>query len=390
MSHRSAAHLAWSLWGLFAALQAVIVWQAWDGPTRSGDLFGMLRFGFATVGALVASRRPGNSVGWLLIAVALAFTVQSFSTVYVRTPSHPGYVAVAWFADLMWYVGFVPPAILLLVFPNGRLPSSRWQAVVWLGATALAASIVGTAFGPGELSVGKAVQNSLGTHGTAAEVMMALAVLAQILILVFFLLAASSLIVRFRRSRGVERQQLKWFTFASLLTVGGLAVAVIGELLPGAWRQAVAAVGWTTFLFALLIGIPAATGIAILRHQLYDIDVVINRTLVYGALTLSLAVAYLGSVLMLRLLLSPLTGESDLAVAGSTLAVAALFRPARARIQTVVDQRFYRARYDAKRTLEAFSARLRDELDLEALGTDLRTVVHDTMQPRSVSLWVRP
>jgi hypothetical protein len=187
----------------------------------------------------------------------------------------------------------------------------------------------------------------------------------------------------------VERQQLKWFALVGLIMLSGLTVSAVAEPLPDRLAEVFGSIGWSTFLFGFIAGIPAAIGIAILSHRLYDIGVVINRTLVYGALTLTLAVFYLASVLVLRLVLSPLTGDSDLAVAASTLAVAALFRPLRSRIQAAVDRRFYRARYDAGRTLESFSGRLRDEIDLETLGSDLRQVVRDTVHPAHVSLWLR-
>ena len=214
-----------------------------------------------------------------------------------------------------------------------------------------------------------------------------------------FVLAAASLVVRFRRSRGRERQQLKWFAFAGLITTAGLAVAMLEVIFGGLERgdpessagplQVIGAIGWFTALFGIVICIPVATGIAILRHRLYGIDVVIRRTLVYAALTGTLVASYLGGVLLLQLLLSPITEDNGLAIAGSTLAAAALFRPARARIQAIVDRRFYRRRYDAARTVEAFGARLRDEVELDAVTGDLRSVVSDTMQPAHVSLWLR-
>jgi hypothetical protein len=170
--------------------------------------------------------------------------------------------------------------------------------------------------------------------------------------------------------------------------LGGLALAAVSDPFEGGWAEVTGAVGWLTFLFGFMVGIPVSTGIAILRHRLYDIDVVINRTLVYGSLTATLAATYLGSVLVLRLVLDPVTGHSDLAVAGSTLAVAALVGPLRSRIQATVDRRFYRSRYDAARTLDAFTGRLRHSVDLDALDNDLRAVVNETVQPQHLSLWL--
>lgn len=390
MSRRTAAWIAWSLWAAFVAVQVLTVWLIAQGHGDPDDLFALVMVGFVTVGCLVASRRPDNTVGWLLIAISLAFAAQAFGEVYATGPSYPGHLAVAWTAGWSWYVWIVLAAVFLpLVFPDGRLLSRRWRPVAWMAVAALALSIVGAAFKPGDLDLSVSVQNPLGVPGAFANLVSLAARLGDVLITGTFLLAAMSLALRFRRSRGVERQQLKWFAFVGLLTLCGLVLAMVQVLFPGGWRNPAGAVGWFTFLFACLIGVPAATGIAILRHRLFDIDVVIKRTLVYASLTATLVAAYLGMVLLFRLVLSPVTGDSDLAVAGSTLAVAALFRPMRSRIQQVVNRRFYRERYDAARTLDAFSVRLRDELDLEALGLDLRRAVRETMHPSHVSLWLR-
>jgi hypothetical protein len=202
-------------------------------------------------------------------------------------------------------------------------------------------------------------------------------------------LTGLSIAIRFRRSAGAERQQLKWFGSAVLTAVVGLALAWLGQMLPAAWGEPIGNVGWSAFLASCILGIPLATGIGIMRYRLYDIDLVISRTLIYLTLTVTLAVTYVGSILLLRLILSPITGQSDLAVAGSTLAAAAVFRPARSWIQEVVNRRFYRRRYDAVHTLEDFTTRLRHELDLDAIGTDLRRTADHTMQPAHVTLWLR-
>ncbi len=390
MSPRAAGWLAWSLVAVFVVLHVACFWLVWRADAEGDELFSVVTVGYLAVGALIAIRRPGNAVGWLLMAIAVAFAVETFGYVYASVPTAPGHVPVAWVSAWAWQVWVTLTVTALpLLFPDGRLLSRRWRPVAWSAGLALALGIVGVAFKPGDLDLSVPLDNPLGASGRAADVVALAEVLGTGLTVVCAALAAVSLVLRFRRATGVERQQLKWFALAGLLALAGLMVALVAVVSPGGWRNPVGAVGWFTFLFSCTIGLPAATGVAILRHRLYDIDLVIKRTLVYGSLTAVLVATYLGLVLVLRLALGQLTGESDLAVAGSTLAVAALFRPARARIQHVVDRRFYRSRYDAARTLEGFSVRLRDELDLETLGTDLRCVVRDTMQPAHVSLWLR-
>jgi len=393
MSPRAAAALAWSVLGVFAVLQVLTLWLIWRGPATGDQAFGVLMLGYATVGALVAARRPGNAVGWLLLATAVSFAVQALAEAYAWTPSYPGYLFFAWLAAWVWCVPVMLAAIFLpLLFPDGRLLSGRWRPLVWLGMGALATSIVGQAVKPGDMGLEApgAPTNPFGAPERAGGLIDALLSAAYLLAAVAFLLAVTSLVLRFRRARGAARQQLKWIAVVGLLTFGAIAVGVSGALLPvGAWHDTSNDVTYVALLVIFVLGIPAATGIAILRHRLYDIDVVINRTLVYGSLTAILAATYLCTVLLLRLVLDPVTRHSDLAVAGSTLAVAALVRPLRFHIQSAVDRRFYRARYDAGRTLKAFSDRLRDELDLETLDADIRRVAQDTLHPTSVSLWLR-
>ena len=223
------------------------------------------------------------------------------------------------------------------------------------------------------------VENPYGVDSPVVDFLTGVAVL---LIVVGIAGSSASLILRFRRARGEQRQQMKWIAFAG--AVAGVCVMVF-TVLYDVVGEAVANSG----IMLGVLCLPLAAGVAILRYRLYDIDVVINRTLVYGALTATLAGAYLGFVLLLQLLLNGVTGDSGLAVAGSTLAVAALVRPARARIQAVVDRRFFRRKYDAAQTLEEFSARLRDQIDLGTLNAELSSVVHDTLQPAHVSVWLR-
>jgi hypothetical protein len=381
-----ARRLAWVLWTLFVAGVAATLLLVVLGDADGDEGLTALLIGYATVGAMIASRQRANPVGWLLLAVALTFVVQGFGEAYVSVPDLPAREYVGWVAGWSWYVWVTLVGVFLpLVFPTGRVLSPRWQWVPWLGAAGLALSIVGAAFKPGDLDLSGPVVNPLGVHGTLEDVVAVMARLGDVFIAVAFVLAGTSVVLRFRRATGRERAQLKWFSLVGGLVVLALGLAMLEVLFPGGWRRYVGAVGWFGFLFLALIGVPVATGVAILRHRLYDIDVVIRRTLVYAALTATLAAAYLGSVLLTGLAI----GESDLAIAAATLAVAALFRPARTRIQAAVDHRFYRSRYDAARTLDAFGGRLRDQVDLDALAADLRGVTHETMQPAHVSLWLR-
>ena len=266
-----------------------------------------------------------------------------------------------------------------LYFPTGRPPTPRWRWVQWLALGSIPTAFVSQAFAPSDLA-DYAVANPFAAEGalrTAADVVGLIGIAAMFTATVA---AAASLVVRFRRSRGDERLQLKWVATAAVLFVANFifpSQEIVGE-----------DAGFATLLVGVLI-VSAAVAVSILKYRLYDIDVVINRALVYGSLTATLAGVYVGSVLLLELLLSDLTQGSGLAVAASTLAVAALFRPARARIQRSVDHRFFRSRYDARRTIEAFGARLRDEVDLGELTTDLQSVVVETMRPAHVSLWLR-
>jgi hypothetical protein len=382
----TAPRLAWGVFGLWVALAALAAALA----TRTEDHFDLpFMIGltvFAVVGAVVASRRPHNPIGWILQAIALLTAVAALVASYTATADHPAAPAMwldDWISDL--WIGLIGVAIPLL-FPDGHLPSRRWRPWAWLAAAAFALGVLGRALGDRvlETEAPGTVQNPYALPGAAGDALAAVAS-SGVLYVVAVAIGFAGLVVRLRHSRGVERQQLKWFAYIGSLTLGALLVAALSLLVPEAVGYTVGAIAWGAFLVLVTFGLPLAIGAAILRHRLYDIDVVINRTLVYGALTATLGGTYLALVLLIGLTL----GTSNLAVAISTLAVAALFCPARARIQAAVDRRFYRRRYDAARTLEAFGGRLRDELDLDALQRELVGVVGETVQPAHASLWLR-
>ena len=334
----------------------------------------------ATAGLLVASRHPSNPVGWLFLGIAVLSSFEELSEAFGLRAAKDGLPAgeiADWVSSWIWILTPALLALVLLLFPDGRLPSRRWRIVPALAFAGCALAIPGLAL---SADSGEEFAGGENPFAVKSPVIDLLAGLGLAFVMAALIASVVSLFRRFRRARGVERQQLKWVV---------LAASSLGVALP----VAIALWATQTILAKALIAstlplIPIAACIAILRYRLYDVDVVINRTLVYGALTATLALAYLSSVLLLQLALTPL-GESGLAVAGSTLAVAALFRPARARIQRAVDRRFYRRKYDAARTLEAFSARLREEIELDSLSTELRAVVQETMQPAHVSLWLR-
>ncbi len=388
MPRSVAGRSAWSLAAVALSMMVagVALTAVADGAVSGVDIgLTAVLLTFPVVGALVASRQPGNAIGWLFCAAGTLLGAASLAQGYAEVAlpdGRPGAVWAAWLSGWLYLAPvFGLPSLLFLLFPDGRPLRPRWRVAVWVATVAVVLQSVGTALRPGELldAPVPGIENPLGVSG--AELPEGL---GWALGLLSLLLATTSLTLRFRRARGVERVQLTWFVSAAVVFAVSTMAAVVIWTVEGDLPEVA-----QLLLLAAYSTIPLASGIAILRHRLYDIDVVIKRTLVYGSLTALLLVTYLGLVLVFRLVLSPVTGDTDLAVAGSTLAVAALFRPLRARTQGVVDRRFYRERYDAARTLEEFASRLRDQLDLGALGTDLRLVVRQTMAPAHVSLWLR-
>jgi hypothetical protein len=380
----------WAAWALVtvwtasvAALCALSVANGTFAPDALTDSVPLLLAfaAFLVVGALIVAHRPGNAIGWILSAIALLATIGALGEEYAlyattRPGSLPAPVLAAWLGAWTWYptlalaLAFVP-----LLFPTGRPPTPRWRAVGWLAGVATAAFSALAALQP-TLEIGdRAVDNPIGVPGVENPEGSVLGAVLLALILLATVAAVVSLVVRFRRSRGEERLQLKWFTFAGLLLP---PVIFLGDFLPGALSNLATAV---------IVVLPVAAGVAILRYRLYEIDRLINRTLVYGLLTVLLGLGYAAVVLGLGQFLGH---QSSLVVAAATLAVAAAFQPARRRVQAVVDRRFNRRRYDAARTVEGFSARLRDQVDLDTLSAELLAVVHQTMQPTRASLWLRP
>jgi len=416
MSPRTTARLAWSLWAVMIAL--VAGWLVLGVASRpETPLYGywvedsLIAPTFATLGALIVSRRPGNVIGWIFLVTGAGASVQllsgQYATVALRSQTWPGGATAAWISTLAqssivfstlfliflfptgrlpssrwrpvaWIAGIVFSTLFLIfLFPTGRLPSSRWRPVAWIAGIVIAVSVAVTALTPGMIEDFPSVRNPFSVE-SAAAVLGILDAVGGWMGLACFVAAILSLILRFYRSRGDERLQLKWFAYAA--TLGFLAILFGGE----------ARVSGTLVWTVAPLSLPICAGIAILRYRLYEIDLLINRTLVYGSLTAALALVYVGGVVSLQYAFRALTGsESQIAIVASTLTIAVLFVPLRRRVQGFVDRLFYRCKYDAAKTLETFTSKLRNETDLDSLGDDLAGVVRETVQPTHVSLWMR-
>ena len=354
---------------------------------------------FPLSGTVILRKQPRNVVGWLLAGIGAVWAMGAYGDTYayyglvIAPGSLPGADVGALISNGIWAPAIgLTGTFLFLLFPDGRLPSRRWRPFAWLCGAVIVVLTTSLYLSSGPLAVGpgKGLENPLAVERLERTIDAAFNALIP-LFAVCIAGSAVALVVRFRRSQGIERLQLKWLAAAAasagivfLLGILTSLTAPADEPQP-AWQTA-----FDQFAFLLFALIPVAIGVAVLRHRLYDIDVVINRALVYGSLTVCLAAVYLTSVLLLQLALQPITQRSDLAVAASTLTVAALFGPARRKIQVSVDRRFYRHKYDATRTVAGFSSRLRQQIDLDSIGRDLVRIVDDTVQPTAVSLWLRP
>lgn len=383
--------LAWSLCALTLSIFVTLLIWSREGPADGEAepqqvaalvVYGLLVSSFAVVGAVVASRVPRNAIGWLCIAMGLLPTIGGLGDEYVLRALGPeelpgaGYVAAT---QTLWTAFIALPALLLLLFPTGAPPGRRWRVVLLALLAAIALLVFADLVKPGTQYKGLANPLAVGALRSVVPIMSGV---GSALLLGAGLGGFLSLVFRFKRARTEERQQLKLLAYSLVVIVVGFAVAAVFESTghPEASNAVVS---------ASLISIPVSIGFAVLKHGLYDIDVLINRTIVYAALTAILGGAYVGLVFGFQALLAPFTADSDIAIAGSTLAVAALFRPIRNVVQGFIDRRFYRRRFDAQTTLEEFNYRLRDQVDLGELSSQLESVVRETMQPAHVSLWLK-
>ena len=399
MSSRVSSLLTWFACALALSLTALGLFLLLVNMSRPGvyvydhwledTLFVMSS---STVGAVIISRSdPRNLVGWLFCLTGLLWGAGFFVAEYairslLAAPgSLPFGEAAAWIFSWLWVPNFGLLIFLVLLFPDGRLPTRGWRWFAWVSVLSVFAGAVLGAFSPGSIVALGPIHNPLGIEGlpnTHEPV--------QALMLALVLLATTSLFVRLRRTRGVVHQQIKWFAYTAATAASGAIVTYSLSTVVGArWLELA---GFVVLTIGV-VGVPISMGIAIMRYRLYDIDLLINRTLVYGPLTAMLALVYFGGVTATQALFRTLTSQQELpqlVIVASTLVIAAMFMPLRRRIQSFIDRRFYRRKYDARETLEAFSAKLRNDTDLDALSDDLVGVVRETMQPAHVSLWLRP
>jgi len=397
MMGRRAAWLAWSLVALSVApllggialarmTKSTAPELPYDGAVDAVFTLATL-LAFSVVGAIIASHHPRNTIGWLFCSVGLVVGFDTLARGYAEfsysgsSGSRSLAETAAWFSSWSWtLLVVVPTTFLLLMFPDGRLPSPRWRPVAWCAVLGIIGFVVGYALEAGPLEDLPKLVNPYGIDSPVVGIVTAA---SNVVVGGSMVTAAVSLVVRARRAGRVERQQIKWLAYGGVVVVGTIFVS--GGISVWSETASIAAISLG------LLGLPVFTGVAIMRHRLYDVDVLINRTLVYGSVTVLLAATYVGGVVSLQYLFRALTGQgSTLAVVASTLAIAALFNPLRRRVQGFIDRRFYRRKYDAAKTLEAFNSRLREETNLDTLREDVAEVAKRTMQPAHISLWLRP
>jgi hypothetical protein len=405
MRRHQSALIAWSIWSVAILVNIavpVIATRVWspdsgliDAAFHESIALAVVTLPLLTVGAIVAARRPRNRIGWLLLAIACGWCLIAVQDGYTEFA-----IQVAKAPDSSWHVwlGYwnegtaliTMMAFVFLLFPDGELPSARWRPFAWLTGVAVVAAMLQSPFGADAIN-DPAVPQSVKSE-TIADLVASINPFISLLSVFVIVGSAAAMVVRFRGAHGAERQQLKWFVYvASGIPVLFLLAGITAAMSSAEESGILGAIGWFGAIFTGVIGLPITIGIAILRYRLYDIDRLINRTLVYITLTASLLLVYLTLVWVLGGVVNQVTGEdSSLVVAMSTLAVAALLRPLRSRIQRTVDRRFYRQKYDAERMLAGFSTHLRNETDLDSLVGELQTVVEQAMQPDHVSLWLRP
>jgi hypothetical protein len=397
--HKRSTWVAWSMLAIFVVAWAINVLLSAAAGSFQEDASllpaAMAFTAFMVTGVVIVAHRPGNAVGWIFSAIGLLVATGTLATYYAeyayvtRPGSLPGAILAAWYSQQTWYPMLTLVFVFTpLLFPTGRLLSARWRpvAVAAVVATAGITALTSLQATLKPLNEHYAVPNPIGLAGIQDPENSPVGAVLFGLLLLCMGAAVLSLALRFRRSKGVERQQLKWFTYAGTLVV--LWLPATNYLLPGVLPDvaAVHALFWSAVAF-----VPVSAGIAILRYRLFDIDRIINRTLVYGLLTALLGALYAGVVLVLGQLFSGIgDNPPSWIIAGATLAVAAVFQPARHRIQQAVDRHFNRRKYDTAQISEAYNVRLRGELDLDTLSAELLAVVDQTMQPTQASLWLRP
>jgi hypothetical protein len=390
---RRLGRVAWALWALAMVGHAAMLWlddllRQVGRPELAQVLVLLPHYlvgvGAATVGALLASRRPAHPVGWLLLVFGLASAVTGVATgyAYYLVATHPQDLTAAGGATLLGRLSFLPIPVamnlVMLLTPTGSLPSPRWRPLAAILLTATVVTGLADTFGSYPLldPLAPPVHSPLAVPALAAPLQLT-SKLSSLVIGLVSLVSAGSLVVRFRRARGLERQQLRWLALAVTTAVPvGVLVAILADPALSAWGTGIAVLGVQLAIYA-----------AIVRYRLYDLDRIISRTLAWGLLTVLLGGGYAAVVLGLGQLLGR---DSSLVVAGATLAVAALFQPVRRRIQQAVDRRFNRRRHDAAHRIAAFSNHLREQVDLDALTAELLAVAEETMQPTQASLWLRP